>query len=150
LNAKKEMMHVKTSNIRQKILIQATPMEIYEAYVDAKKHSEFTGSKATSNPEVNGEFTAWDGYIYGKNLELQPGKKITQEWSTTEWPKDQPPSRVEFTLKKTNTGTEINMLQSNVPAEQAAELKQGWIDFYWTPLKDYFKKPKTKKVKKAS
>lgn len=141
---------MKTGIIRQKIMIPASPIEVYEAYVDPKKHSEFTGSKATSNQKANGEFTAWDGYIYGKNLELQPGKKIIQEWSTTDWPKDQQPSRVEFTLKKTKTGTEINMLQTNVPAEQTAELKQGWIDFYWTPLKEYFKKPKTKKIKKAS
>jgi activator of HSP90 ATPase len=138
----------KTETIRQRITVHASPIEVYEAYVDAKKHSEFTGSKATFNPTVNGDFTAWNGYIYGKNLELQQGKRIVQEWSTTEWPKNQPPSRLELILKKTRTGTTILVLQSGVPGEQVVEITQGWIDFYWNPLKAYFEK-RVAKVKKA-
>jgi hypothetical protein len=43
-------------------------------------------------------------------------------------------------LKKVKDGTEIMMIHSGVPEEQADDLKQGWIDFYWEPLKNYFKK----------
>jgi hypothetical protein len=32
------------------------------------------------------------------------------------------------------------MVHSGVPAEQAEDLKEGWNEFYWKPLKDYFKK----------
>jgi activator of HSP90 ATPase len=53
--------------------------------MDPKKHSEFTGSKATGKPRVGSKFTAWDGYITGKNLKLVRGKKIVQEWKTTDW-----------------------------------------------------------------
>jgi hypothetical protein len=45
-----------------------------------------------------------------------------------------------LTLKKVKDGTEISMVHSDVPAEQAADIEQGWIDFYWKPLKEYFKK----------
>lgn len=131
---------MKVTTIRQKILIPAEPDKVYEAFIDAKKHSAFTGSKATCDPTVGGEFTAWDGYISGRNLELEQGKKIVQEWKTTEWPEGYPPSRLELTFKKTKQGTEITMIHSDVPAEQAADIKQGWIDFYWQPLKKYFKK----------
>lgn len=108
--------------------------------MDAEKHSAFTGSKATCNPRVGGKFTVWDGYISGKNLELEKGKKIVQEWVTSEWPLGYPPSMLELTLRKVKGGTEISMVHSNVPAEQADDYKQGWIDAYWNPLKDYFKK----------
>jgi hypothetical protein len=37
-------------------------------------------------------------------------------------------------------GTEISMIHSEVPAEQADDIEQGWIDFYWEPLKEYFNK----------
>lgn len=37
-------------------------------------NTAFTGSKATCDAGVGGEFTAWDGYISGKNLELEKGK----------------------------------------------------------------------------
>lgn len=126
--------------IRQKVVVSATPIEVYQAFMDAKKHSAFTGSKATCDAKVGGKFTASDGYISGKNLELEEGKRIVQEWVTTEWPENYPPSRLELSFKKVKGGTELSMVHSDVPAEQAEDLKEGWTEFYWKPLKDYFKK----------
>jgi activator of HSP90 ATPase len=133
-------IRMKVTTIKQDVVIPTSPGELYEAFMDAKKHSAFTGSKATCNAKVGGKFTAWDGYISGKNLELVRGKKIVQEWITTDWPSGYSPSRLELTLRKVKEGTEISMVHSNVPAEQAEALKQGWSDFYWEPLKEYFKK----------
>jgi len=79
-------MEIKTGTIKQKVVINATPEEIYNAFMDAKIHSKFTGGKATIVPKVGGKITAWDNYITGKNLELIKSKRIVQEWSTTEWP----------------------------------------------------------------
>jgi activator of HSP90 ATPase len=135
-------MKLKTAIIKQKIILQALPDEVYDALLNPRKHSEFTGSKATGKAKVGAEFTAWDGYISGKNLELEKGKRIIQEWATTEWPEGYPPSRLEFILKEVDGKTELTMIQSNIPAEQEEELKQGWIDYYWEPLKNYFEKRK--------
>lgn len=132
-------MKIIVTTIKQKVTIPATPEQVYEALTDAKKHTEFTGSKATGKPEAGSKFTAWDGYIFGKYLELEKGKKITQEWKTTDWPKDYPPSKLEIILKKTPRGTEITMIQSDAPREQAEELAKGWTEFYLNPLKEYFK-----------
>jgi activator of HSP90 ATPase len=120
-------------------MVPGTPEIIYESFMDAEKHSEFTGSKATSDPKVGGKFTAWDGYIIGKNIELEKGKRIVQEWKTTEWPKNYPPSRLELNFCKVNEGTEILLVHSKVPKEQANDYKKGWTDFYWKPLKKYLK-----------
>lgn len=133
-------MKLEQTIIRQKTVVSAEPEEIYEAFMDAKRHSEFTGSKATCDARVGGSFTAWDGYISGKNMELETGRKIVQEWITTDWPEGYPPSRLELNFKRTEGGTEISLVQSEVPKEQAEELKRGWTDFYWKPLKNYFKK----------
>jgi activator of HSP90 ATPase len=135
-------MKSKTVTIKQKVLIPAAPEEVYAAFTDSKKHSAFTGSKATGKPIVGGKFTAWDGYILGKHLELEKGKRIVQEWTTTEWPEDSPPSRIELVLKKADGDTEITFTQTGVPADQAKEIETGWVDFYWEPLRDYFKKRK--------
>src|SRR3972149_9868039 len=127
-------MKLKTTTITQRVVIPASPEEVYEAFMDAKKHSAFTGAKATSAARVGGEFSAWDGYITGKNLELEKGKRILQEWITTEWPEGYAPSRLEFTLCKVKGGTEITMVHSNIPADLAAADKQGWIKKYGEPL----------------
>jgi activator of HSP90 ATPase len=137
-------MSTNVTTIRQKTLISSTPDEVYEAFMDSKKHSAFTGSKAKCDSKVGGEFTAWDGYISGRNLELEKGKKIVQEWSTSEWPDGYSPSRLELTLRKVKNGTEISMVHSNVPAKQADDIAEGWTEFYWKPLKEYFTKRKPK------
>jgi uncharacterized protein YndB with AHSA1/START domain len=133
-------MKTEVTTIKQTVVVPASPKEVYEAYVDAKKHGKFTGSKATGNPVVGGKMTAWDGYIFGKYLELEDGKRIVQEWTTTDWVEGYPASKLELTFKEVPEGTEITMVHSNVPKEKADEIADGWIEFYWNPLKEYFSK----------
>lgn len=128
----------RVKTITQKVFVSGVaPGNVYRAFVDPKTHAAFTGSPATGSPRVGGKFTAWDGYISGVNRELVKGRKIVQDWSTTEWPPDAPPSTVTFTFKALKGGTEIRMVHAKVPAEQAASYRQGWIDYYWEPLKAY-------------
>lgn len=126
--------------IKQVAIIDASPVEVYEAYVDPKKHAAFTGDSATGTAKVGGKFAAGDGYISGKYLALEKGKRILQEWTTTEWPEGYPPSLVELILKPKGKRTELTMIHSKVPTEQAADYDQGWQDYYWEPMKKYFKK----------
>ena len=135
------------TTITQKILIpKVSPKQVYEAYVDPEKQSEFTGSKATGKPVVGGKFTAWDEYISGKFLELEEGKHMVQEWTSTDFPDGYLPSRLELTFCEAPKGTQIVMVHSKVPKEIADEAAEGWTEFYWTPLKEYFSK-KSKKAK---
>ncbi len=124
--------------ITQKVVVPATPAQVYAAFLDARTHAAFTGSPATCSARVGGKFTAWDGYIFGVNRELVKDRRIVQDWQTTEWPEDAGPSTVEFTFEEVEGGTAIRMVHSKVPAEQADAYRQGWIDYYWEPLKAYF------------
>jgi uncharacterized protein YndB with AHSA1/START domain len=133
-------MEIRTGTIRQKVVIAATPDEVYDVFMDPKVHSKFTGSKATIVPKVGGRITAWDNYISGKNLELVKGKRIVQEWSTTEWPEGYPPSMLTIKLRGKAGKTEITMVHSKVPKTQMKEYSDGWKDYYWRPLKEYFEK----------
>ena len=126
--------------IKQVAIIDASPVEVYEAYVDPKKHAAFTRDSATGTAKVGGKFAAGNGYISGKYLKLEKGKRILHEWTTTEWPKGYPPSLVELILRPKGKRTELTMVHSKVPAEQAADYDQGWKDFYWEPMKKYFEK----------
>jgi hypothetical protein len=36
----------------------------------------------------------------------------------------------------------VTLVHSEVPESQAAAYRQGWVDYYWTPLKEYFSKEK--------
>jgi activator of HSP90 ATPase len=134
-------MKAKVRTIKQKVVITASPKEVYDAYVDPKKHSKFTGAKATGEAVVGAKFTAWDGYISGKYLELEDGKRVVQEWTSTDFPEGHN-SKLELCFKAVPEGTELVMVHSNVPEEQADDTAEGWTEWYWEPLKEYFSKPK--------
>ncbi|MBI5224333.1 SRPBCC domain-containing protein [Candidatus Micrarchaeota archaeon] len=136
------MADLKFGKIKQTEFFDASPIEVYLAIIDPKKHSEFTGAKATCQAKVKGKFTAWDGYCFGENLELIEGKKIVQSWKTSEWPIGYPPSKIEFEFKQEKGGTKMIFTQTNAPKEQIQDYKQGWIDNYWEPMKAYFAKKK--------
>lgn len=128
-----------TKTIRQRAIFPGIkPVQLYDALINARKHSAFTGAKATCVARVGGKFTAWDGYITGTNLELEPGRRIVQEWKTAEWPADSPSSRLEWTFVDKRGGTEVRLVHSQVPASQAESYRKGWIDYYWNPLQTYF------------
>lgn len=97
-----------------------------------------TGAEAEVDPEVGGEFSAWDGYITGTNLELVAGKRIVQSWRTSEFATSHGDSRIEITLKKSGSGTRLTLKHSDVPASQADDYRQGWSDHYFEPMNSYF------------
>ena len=132
--------HHLTKTIKVKEFIPAPPAEIYDALLDEHTHQKFTGAKATCERFVGGKFSAWNGYITGKNVKLESAQRIVQEWQTTEWPEGYGPSLLEVTFQPKGSGTEIHLTQSNVPATQAKFYKKGWAEFYWKPLRKYFKK----------
>lgn len=130
---------MKTKIIKQTIVVKATPHEIYDILMDSKKHSQLIGDKASISTKVGGKFTVYGDYITGKNIELVQDKKIVQSWHANDWVEGHY-STVTFNLIKTKTGTKLDFTQTNVPDEHYKDIKQGWIDYYWQPLKDMLKK----------
>jgi len=120
-------------------VIPATAAEIYEAWLSTKGHTSMTGSPARVSGKVGGKFTAWDGYIRGQTLALEPDQRIVQAWRTSEFPDDAPDSHLEVSLEKTKGGTRVRIMHTDVPPGQANSYKQGWEDFYFKPMKKYFK-----------
>ena len=59
-------MPLKFGTIEQTVFFDALPEEVYDALLDPKKHSEFTGSPATTTARKGATFTAWEGYITGR------------------------------------------------------------------------------------
>jgi activator of HSP90 ATPase len=125
--------------IRQSVTFKASPLEVYEALMDEKKHSSFTGGGAKISRKVGGTFNISDGDIEGKNLELIPGKKIMQLWRYSDWPKGHY-STATFSFAETGKGTRLIFTQTGVPDDKYEDIKQGWKDYYWEPMKEMLEK----------
>lgn len=120
------------------VILTASPEQVYKAWLDSEAHSQFTGGKATVEDRLEGRFTAWDGYISGTNLELEPYKRIVQAWRTTDFPADSPDSRLEIQLTAIEGGTRLSLIHTEIPDGQSAEYAQGWTEYYFETMKVFF------------
>jgi uncharacterized protein YndB with AHSA1/START domain len=119
-------------------IIPASPVEIYQAWLDSVGHSEMTGGEATMSDEVGAEVTAWDGYISGRNLELVPGERIVQSWRTSEFGDADADSIITVVLREVDEGTLLTLEHSNVPDEHKSYEEGGWQSNYFEPMVAYF------------
>jgi uncharacterized protein YndB with AHSA1/START domain len=119
-------------------VIPASPVEIYQAWLDSIAHSEMTGGEAIMSHEVGADVSAWDGYITGRNLELVPGERIVQSWRTTEFDDEHADSVVTIVLQETEDGTLLTLAHSNVPDEYRSYEEGGWQSNYFEPMAVYF------------
>lgn len=119
-------------------LIPASPERIYRAWLDASEHAAMTGGGATSEPRVGGGHTAWDGYIRGTHLELEPGRRIIQSWRSVDFPEAHADSRLEIMLEPSEGGTRLTLSHSGLPEGQGADYEEGWKDHYFLPMRKYF------------
>ena len=119
-------------------VIPASPMAIYDAWLNSKLHGAMTGGgKAKASTKVGAPFTSFDGYSYGANLELVPGKRIVQSWRSTDFAAADPDSTIEVTLSAVPGGTRLYLLHAGIPEGQD-DYKEGWKEFYFGPMKAYF------------
>ena len=118
--------------------LSATSKQIFNAWLSSDGHSRMTGSPAEVIPEVGGTFKAWDGYIWGKTLEIEQHHRIVQAWRTSEFPEDSLDSQVEILLEEIADGTKVTLNHTEIPDGQGDSYKQGWEDFYFTPMRKYF------------
>lgn len=129
-------------SVREKLTISITlpiePAGLYDAWLDGKEHSAFTGGQASCEPSVGGRFSAWSGYIEGENLELARGEKIVQSWRTSDFEDDDPDSRLELRFEKDAGGTKLTLLHTGLPPGGAKKYREGWKQHYFAPMTKYF------------
>ena len=78
-------------------------------------------------------------HLSGINLVLKPGEKIVQAWRATGWWPDYYSIAI-FDIKKIAVGTKLQFTQIGVPPNRYSGHYRGWIETYWTPMKEIFAK----------
>lgn len=122
-----------------KEVFSASPKEVFDAWLNSEKHTEMTGGEAVCSAKIEDEFSAWDGYISGKNISIIPNEEIVQEWRTTEFKESDSSSELILKFKEVEEGCELTLIHNNIPQGQS-DYEQGWINHYFEPMKNYFSK----------
>lgn len=131
-----------TRAIQQAVRFRASPEELFEIYVDSKKHSAATGAPARISRKVGGTFTAFDGMLQGKNLLVVPKRMIVQAWRAKHWKPADPDSILILTFSKAPGGGQIDLVHANVPEYDHRGVRKGWPKYYWKPWKAYLARRK--------
>jgi activator of HSP90 ATPase len=126
-----------TYDFEQSDLIPARAQAIYDAWMSTDGHTAMTGATAEVDPSVGGTVSAWDGYIWGRTVALEPGTRIVQSWRTSDFAETDADSQIEVTLEPVEGGTTVRLRHSGVPADQLGYENGGWQDNYFDPMKAY-------------
>ena len=119
-------------------ILPGTPDDISRAWMSSEGHSAMTGAEAHVDPRVDGAFDAWDGYITGRTIALEPGRRIVQSWRTSEFADEHDDSQIEVLLEQVGEGTRITVRHTNVPDGQLGYEQGGWQESYFEPMREYF------------
>lgn len=111
--------------------------DLYQAWLTSLTHSQMTGGEAVCSKEIGGTFSAWDGYISGRNLELEKDQKIVQAWRTSEFDDADDSSILTLEFTDVPGGAELHLQHSHLP-ENMPDFEQGWIEYYFEPMEDFF------------
>ena len=120
--------------------LPVTPAVIYTAWVTSNLHRDFTGGNAIIDARNGGQFSAWDGYITGIILKLEPDQRIVQSWRTSDFHPMDPSSTLEVLLEPNENGTLLTLNHTEIPDGQSDQYEQGWKEFYFEPMLGYFSK----------
>ena len=127
------------SIIYQKVTFSASPRELFNIYLDSKKHGAAIDDKASISRKVCSRFTAFGGMLRGRTLMIVPDRLIVQSWRASSWKKNDLDSVLILQFDRVKDGGRITLLQANVPQHACRNIKEGWPKHYWTPWKTYLK-----------
>lgn len=129
---------METKTIEHTITFDAPARVVFQLLMEEALHAEFTGAEAEISKEVDGEFSVMDGYCIGYNIEIEKDKKIVQAWNFAEdgWDEEHF-STCTFTFEEKDGKTIMEFTQTDIPAHLFDALENGWIEFYWEPMKEF-------------
>ena len=117
--------------------IKAAAKQIYKSWLSTQRHTKMTGGAAFVSDKEGETFKAWDGYITGRNIELEPYNKIVQSWRSSNFEDNEADSQIEISLSEQGKETILTLKHINVP-ESGEHYKKGWEEHYFEPMKRYF------------
>lgn len=124
-------------SIEQQVVINADPSRIYDALMDSKRHTEFTGGPAEIENRVGGAMSCHGGFVTGVNIDLKKDQRIVQAWRGKDWA-DGVYSVATFDLKAEGQNkTKVVFTQHGIPDDQVEHISKGWYSHYWEPLAKY-------------
>jgi len=117
------------------VVTGASPSEVFDAFVDAGRITQWWPDEADVDPVVGGFYAlrwpAMEWTLRGTFTEVEPDRTLTFTWSWDHEP-DTPERTVRITLSAAETGTELTLAHGNYTRDDTEERQShldGWQFF---------------------
>jgi activator of HSP90 ATPase len=122
--------------LHQEVYLPASPQRIYEALLDSKSFTAFSGMPAEIGHEAGAAISMFGRRIVGRNIELVPARRIVQAWRPADWDPGIY-SIVKFELTARGSQSKVVLDHTGFPEGTYDHLNTGWPLRYWDPLRKY-------------
>ncbi len=78
------------SVIKQSVVLPASGEELFDSYLDPKRHGAITGSPVKISKAAGAAFEAFEGAIWGAIVAVTRKRLIVQTWRSSEFKKKSP------------------------------------------------------------
>ena len=123
--------------LQQSVVLPGSPARLYAMYLNPNTHAAITGEPAKIGGKRGASFRAFDGTLTGTILQTVPNKLIVQSWRASHWKKSGLDSTLILSFRPDPKGGRIHLVHVNVPDHDYAEIKEGWLQYYWRSWRNY-------------
>ena len=128
---------IKVSCLKMNLDFAGPPGELFDCFADKRRVQVYAGSDCALEFSVGGSFSLFDGNISGKIVDIHPRQKLSMTWRISSWPKEHY-SLVTITFQPSSSGTNLSVVQDNVPEGEVDRTRDGWTRFYWERISSCF------------
>ena len=121
-------------DFKKYITIDAEPEDVYACLTNPFTIELWSDMKVTMDPVPGKDFEMFDGSIAGKILEVDPNKKIVQQWYFGD---QKEPSIVTFKIHPDKNKVSLELRHTNIPDEDYENITNGWNEFYLGRIKEF-------------
>jgi len=120
-------------------VMYANQEDTFEAFTDPGIIDLWGGGLSVVSSEIGGPFEMFDGWVKGEITHYVLDKELGFTWKPAEWDKQSKFSKVHLRFMMHPAGTDIVIEHTNFPSqEECDKTANGWIDFVFDPMNDYF------------
>ncbi|MEE4116497.1 MAG: SRPBCC domain-containing protein [Marinilabiliaceae bacterium] len=114
--------------------IHADIEDVYAALTNQRTIELWSGYPAEMEPVPGSEFSMWEGDITGLVLEVEPMKRIVQEWFFGE---QEGKSIVTIILIRDFGNTQLTVEHINIPDDDFENISEGWREYYIGAIENF-------------
>jgi len=116
------------------VSINAEAEDVYACLTNPFTIELWSDMPAKMEAKEGTEFEMFEGDIVGKILELEPNRKVVQQWYFSD---QKEPSLVTFKIHPDKGKISLELRHTNIPDEAYEEMTEGWKKYFLGRIKEF-------------